>query len=113
MFDASEGRDERGRLREFWAALILLGLPMPRMEGLEIFRRLRGAGDHVPGGIILTHGPVPVTIAAVRLGAVEVLARPIRRCSPAPALIEIAAVRARSYTRSERIGPDDLASVAS
>ena len=77
VFDASDGSDDRERLREFWAALIFLDLPMPRMRGLEIFRRLRGAGDDVPEGIVVTHGPIPDGIAAVRLGAVEVLARPM------------------------------------
>jgi DNA-binding response OmpR family regulator len=77
VFDASGGGRERERLREFWAALILLDLPMPRMGGLEIFRRLRGAGDHDPEAIIVTHGPIPVAIAAVRLGALDVLVRPM------------------------------------
>jgi DNA-binding response OmpR family regulator len=77
VFDASEGGRELERLREFWAALILLDLPMPRMGGLEIIRRLRGAGDHETGGIIVTQGPIPDAIAAVRLGAVDVLARPL------------------------------------
>jgi DNA-binding response OmpR family regulator len=77
VFDASEGGRERERLWEFWAALILLDLPMPRMGGLEVFRRLRGAGDHDPEAILLTHGPIPGAIAALRLGAVDVLARPM------------------------------------
>ena len=41
VFEASAGGRDRERLREFWAALILFDLPMPRMEGLEVFRRLR------------------------------------------------------------------------
>jgi DNA-binding response OmpR family regulator len=77
VFDASEGGCERERLRGFWAALILLDLPMPRMRGLEILRRLRGAGDHDPEAIVVTHGPIPGAIAAVRLGALDVLARPM------------------------------------
>ncbi len=77
VFDASEGGRERERLREFWAALILLDLPMPRMGGLEVLRRLRGAGGHDPEAIIVTHGPIPDAIAAVRLGAMDVLARPM------------------------------------
>jgi DNA-binding response OmpR family regulator len=77
VFDASAGGRERERLREFWAAPILLDLPMPRMGGLEVFRRLRGAGDQDPEAIIVTHGPIPGAIAAVRLGALDVLARPL------------------------------------
>src|SRR5262245_6105247 len=77
VFDASGGNGDRERLREFWAALILFDLPMPRLRGLEIFRRLRGAGDDVPEGVVVTHGSIPDGIAAVRLGTVEVLARPM------------------------------------
>ena len=77
VFDASGGGRDRERLRDFWAALILLDLPMPRMGGLEVFRRLRGAGDHGPEAIIVTHGPIPGAITALRLGAVDVLVRPM------------------------------------
>jgi DNA-binding response OmpR family regulator len=77
VFDASAGGRERERLRDFWAALILLDLPMPRMGGLEVFRHLRGAGDHDPEAIVLTQGPIPGAIAAMRLGAVEVRDRPL------------------------------------
>ena len=59
VFDASGGGRDRERLRDFWAALILLDLPMPRMGGLEVFRRLRGAGDHDPEAIIVTQGRSP------------------------------------------------------
>jgi DNA-binding response OmpR family regulator len=77
VFDACEEGRDRERLREFWAALILFDLPMPRMGGLEVFRRLRGAGDDDPEAIILTHDRIPETTTVVRLGAIEVLARPL------------------------------------
>jgi DNA-binding response OmpR family regulator len=77
VFDASDGGRERQRLREFWAALILLGLPMPRMGGLEVFRRLRATGGDPPEAIIVAHGRIPEAMAVLRLGAVDVLARPL------------------------------------
>ncbi len=77
VFDASGRGRDRQRLRTFWSALILLDLPMSRMSGLEVFRRLRGAGDRDPGAFIVTHGPVPGAIAALRLGAVNVLVKPM------------------------------------
>jgi DNA-binding response OmpR family regulator len=78
VFEASDGGHDRERLREFWAALILFDLPMPRMGGLEVFRRLRGAGDEHPEAIIVAHGRIPDTTTVVRLGAIDVLARPLR-----------------------------------
>jgi CheY-like chemotaxis protein len=77
VLEACEGGRDRERLREFWAALILFDLPMPRMGGLEVFRRLRGAGDDDPEAIILTHDRIPGTTTVVRLGAIDVLARPL------------------------------------
>src|SRR6516225_4406023 len=77
VFEASAGGRDRQRLREFWGALILFDLPMPRMGGLEVFRRLRGAGDDDLEAIIVTHGRIPETTTVVRLGAIDVLARPL------------------------------------
>src|SRR5262245_25168161 len=77
VFDASERGRDRERLREFWAALILFDLPMPRLGGMEAFRRLRGAGDDTPEAIILTYDRIPETNTVVRLGAIDVLARPL------------------------------------
>jgi DNA-binding response OmpR family regulator len=78
VFEASEGGRDRERLREFWGALILFDLPMPRMGGLEVFRRLRAAGDDDPEAIIVTHGRIPDMTTVVRLGTIDVLARPLR-----------------------------------
>ncbi len=77
VFEASDGGRDLERLRAFWAALILLDVPMPRVRGMEILRSLRGAGDDIPGVIVVTHGRIPATIEAVRLGAIEVLVRPL------------------------------------
>jgi DNA-binding response OmpR family regulator len=77
VFEASEEGGDRERLRKFWAALILCDLPMPRMTGLEAFRRPRGAGDDPPEAIIVTQGRVPETTTVVRLGAIDVLVRPL------------------------------------
>jgi DNA-binding response OmpR family regulator len=78
VFDVSDGGRDRDRLREFWAALIILDLPMPRLGGLEVFRRLRDTGDGDPEVIILTHDRIPDTIETLRLGVVDVLVRPLK-----------------------------------
>jgi DNA-binding response OmpR family regulator len=77
VFEASANGGDRERLREFWGALILFNLPMSRMGGLEVFRRLRGAGDDDPEAIILTNARIPETTTVVRLGLIEVSARPL------------------------------------
>ncbi len=77
VFDGTAEGRERERLGEFWATLMLLGLPMPRMGGLEVFRRLRDDDVDTPDALIVTHGRIPEVTAAVRLGVVDVLARPL------------------------------------
>ena len=77
VFDVSEGGRDRDRLRGLWAAPIQLDLPMPRMRGLEIVRGLRSAGGDGPEAIIVSHGRIPDSSTAVRLGATEVLVRPL------------------------------------
>jgi DNA-binding response OmpR family regulator len=77
VFEASDGNHDLEQLRVFWATVIHFDLPMPRMGGLEVLRILRGTGDGDPEVIILTYDRVPNAIAAVRLGAVDVLARPL------------------------------------
>ena len=77
VFDVADAGRDRDRLRAILGGAILLDLPTPRMRGLEVVRGLRSAGDDTPGLIVLTHGRIPATIAAVRLGAVDVLAKPL------------------------------------
>jgi DNA-binding response OmpR family regulator len=77
VFDVSERGRELERLREFWAAFFLLDLALPRMRGLEVLRRLRGAGADDPEVIVLIQGRALDAVAAVRLGTLDVLARPL------------------------------------
>src|SRR4051812_45291724 len=55
--------------------LILLDLHMPGMDGMEMLRRLREASDDVPVVIITAHGRVPDAVEAMKLGAIDFLAK--------------------------------------
>jgi two-component SAPR family response regulator len=65
------------RLQEFPADVILLDLKMPRMGGMDVLRRLRQAGNDVPVIIVTAHGSIPDAVAAMKLGAVDFLPKPI------------------------------------
>ena len=78
VFEASDGSHDMGSLRVFLAALILFDLPMPRVGGLEVIRRLRETGDRDPEVVILTYDRIHDTIAALRLGVVDVLVKPLK-----------------------------------
>ena len=75
VFDASDKGRDLDRLRDFWAAFLLLDLPMPRIGGLEILGRRRGCRDE-PETIVLMQGAIPDAVAAVRLATV--MSRPGR-----------------------------------
>jgi two-component system NtrC family response regulator len=68
---------------------VLLDLRMPGMDGMEVLRRLHAAGPHPPVAV-LTAVPTPSnTIEAMRLGAVDHLAKPIGRAELAALLVRM------------------------
>jgi CheY-like chemotaxis protein len=109
VFEASEGGGDRERLREFWAALLLFDLPVPRLRGMEVFRRLRGAGDDTPEAIILTYDRIPDTTTVVRLGAIDVLARPLAPEAVRAAVEDV--LRPAEGTRTDPARPRILVAV--
>ena len=57
--------------------LVLLDLQMPRLGGMETLERLRSSGNSVPVIIITAHGSIPDAVAAIKLGAIDFLSKPI------------------------------------
>lgn len=64
-------------LRGFPADLVLLDLQMPGMDGLSMLQAIRSDGNNVPVVIITAHGSVPDAVAAMKLGAIDFLPKPI------------------------------------
>lgn len=56
--------------------LVLLDLLMPRLDGMELLRRLRAIGNIVPVVILTAHGSIPEAVEAMKLGAIDFLAKP-------------------------------------
>src|SRR5262245_5575107 len=54
--------------------LVLLDLQMPGIQGMEVLRRLRAAGNDVPVVVITAHDSVPNAVQAMKLGAIDFLA---------------------------------------
>jgi DNA-binding NtrC family response regulator len=57
--------------------LVLLDLQMPRMDGMELLSRLRAKGNIVPVVILTAHGSIPEAVAAMKLGAIDFLTKPL------------------------------------
>jgi DNA-binding NtrC family response regulator len=58
--------------------VVLLDLQMPRMDGMELLSRLRASGILAPVVILTAHGSIPEAVAAMKLGAIDFLTKPIR-----------------------------------
>ncbi|HEV3166855.1 MAG TPA: response regulator [Isosphaeraceae bacterium] len=90
-------------LRGFPADLVLLDLQMPRLGGLKMLETLRHEGNDVPVVIITAHGSVPDAVAAMKLGAIDFLAKPV---SPRALRKIVAEVLARHATPKQKDAPD-------
>jgi DNA-binding response OmpR family regulator len=77
VVEAEDGVRALERLRVESCDLILLDLLMPKMDGMELLRRLRADGSAVPSVILTAHGSIPEAVEAMKLGAIDFLAKPI------------------------------------
>jgi FixJ family two-component response regulator len=67
----------RSQLRNAPGCLVL-DIRMPGLSGLELQRQLTEADIHIPIIFITGHGDIPMTVRAMKAGAVEFLAKPFR-----------------------------------
>ncbi len=74
-------------------AMLLLDLRMPRLDGMETLRRIRERHDPTPVVMLTAHGSIPDAVAAMKLGAIDFLAKPV---TPAQLRAVVAEVIARS-----------------
>jgi FixJ family two-component response regulator len=58
---------------------LILDVNLPGVNGLDFQQQLRNAGLHIPIIFITAHGDIPMTVKAMKLGAVEFLTKPFRR----------------------------------
>ena len=74
-----------GSAREFLAAsrpdvpsCVVLDVRLPGMSGLDLQRELTSAGIHIPLIFITSYGDIPMSVRAMKGGAVEFLTKPFR-----------------------------------
>jgi len=94
---AADGREALERLGATAYEAIILDIAMPRMDGLEVCRRLREGGDTTPVLMLTARGEVDDRVAGLDAGADDYLVKPF-------ALRELLA-RVRALLR--RAGEDD------
>jgi FixJ family two-component response regulator len=60
-------------------ACLVLDIRLPGQSGLDLQRELIGTGVQIPIIFITGHGDIPMTVRAMKAGAVEFLTKPYRR----------------------------------
>src|SRR5580692_10849505 len=57
---------------------LVLDVRLPQMNGLDFQRRLVETGVHIPIIFITAHGDIPMSVRALKSGAVDFLTKPFR-----------------------------------
>ena len=125
--EASSGEEALARLPDVGADLMLLDVQLPGFSGLEVLERLPAAAGSAPGGagpasdtplptvvMISGHATLANAVSAVKLGAYDLLEKPLDRERMLVTLRnaierramarEVAGLRAQAGERSEMVG---------
>jgi FixJ family two-component response regulator len=60
------------------AACLVLDVRLEGLSGLELQHELTESGEHIPIIFITGHGDIPMTVSAMKAGAIEFLTKPFR-----------------------------------
>jgi two-component system response regulator MprA len=74
--EAASGEEAIGELRERMVDAVILDVLMPGIDGLEVCRRLRAAGDRTPVLMLTARETVGDRVAGLDAGADDYLAKP-------------------------------------
>jgi FixJ family two-component response regulator len=72
------GQEFLNKKRTSDPSCLVLDVRLPHMSGLDFQRRLAEIGLQIPIIFITAHGDVPMSVSALKLGAVEFLTKPFR-----------------------------------
>ena len=70
------GEAALARIDAGFAGAIVSDIRMPRMDGLELFRRVAAIDHEIPVILMTGHGDVPMAVAALKNGAFDFIAKP-------------------------------------
>ena len=77
---ATSGEAALDRAAQAVPDVVLLDAMMPGMDGFEVARRLKSAPrtSHIPIIFMTGHGDIPMSVRAMKAGAIDFLAKPFR-----------------------------------
>ena len=76
---AMDGEETLSKARTEPFDLILLDIKMPKLDGLEVLKRLKGAGLNTAVLVLTAYQSVELAKEAVKLGALDYLPKPFER----------------------------------
>ena len=86
--EARDGAEALAFLERGAFDVVLTDRQMPRVDGLELVRRVRARSSPPPVVVLTAHGSIPEAVEAVRLGAADYITKPL----PSPeALVDLVA----------------------
>lgn len=59
------------------AGCLVLDVAMPGLDGMALQERLKGGGDLLPIVFLTGHGDIPMSVRAIKSGAVDFLTKPV------------------------------------
>ncbi len=77
--EGATGAEALVRVAERLPEVVLHDIKMPEMDGLQVLRALRERAYDVPVVMISGHADIPTALEATRLGAFDVLEKPLQR----------------------------------
>ena len=77
VFEVGSGEEAVQLLAGHSFALAILDIRMPGMNGLELLAKMRESGIRVPAMIVTAYSDVPNAVKAMKLGAIDFLAKPV------------------------------------
>jgi two-component system C4-dicarboxylate transport response regulator DctD len=72
----ADGETALARLDAGFAGAIVSDIRMPRMDGMDLFKRISAIDHEIPVILMTGHGDVPMAVAALRTGAFDFIAKP-------------------------------------
>lgn len=81
---------------------ILLDIRMPGMDGLEVQQELQNLGVSLPVIIMTGHGDIPLSVRAMKAGAIDFIEKPFEKATLVAAVDEAFRTMARSDSGRER-----------
>ena len=98
----ASGSDLLKEAKRLEPGCILLDIRMPGMDGLEVQQELQKLGVSLPVIIMTGHGDIPLSVRAMKAGAIDFIEKPFEKAHLIAAVDEAFSTMARSDSGRER-----------